>query len=343
MSSPRASASRVAGNSTDTVLRIILIVMAAALLLLIGLFGYSGWQSQRSEANSTPAQRALNELEKFVKADPGSAAGRVRYGEALASAGLVREAAEQLKAAVKIDKKHTGAWLDLGLISLQEKQTKQARKYFIKVVELTEGNQYQDLNQRREQALFHLGEIALDANEHEDAVGYFKEALRIRRDASDTYYLLAQALHGLGKDDAALDQLDAALAFDPRYAEANYLYGEILMSMGRDGDAAPFFRTAADAAPDSDRPQEALAAYGDPDVALTKAEKALASGDLVEAVSQGRIAFAVDPQSLDSAVVLAQALNASRKTSEALAVAQAAQKLKADDPRVISLLKSLKD
>ncbi len=75
--------------------------------------------------------------------------------------GQVPEATEQLNAALKIDPKHIGAYLDLGLVALAAKNPAAAESYFKKVVDLTEGSQYAALNSSRETALYNLGLIAL--------------------------------------------------------------------------------------------------------------------------------------------------------------------------------------
>lgn len=302
----RAGESR--SQRTDSILRVVIIVLVAAIIGAVLLFGYTIWQSNKAEQTATPAQRALVELEKFVRKNPNNAAGRVRYGEALASAGMLDEATAQFKNAVKIDEKHTGAWLDLGIVAMQADERGPAERYFTKVVELTEGANYESINQRREQALFHLGTIALDDRRYEDAIGYFKGALRIRRDASDTYYLLAQSLRGMGDNTAAMEQLDAALSFDPNYAEAHYLYGLILLDDKDKVNAAVHLRKAADLKPDSPLPREALKKTGDAKDAVKAAQAALADERYGDAIDAALLARALDPKSVAAGVAHVQAL-----------------------------------
>jgi tetratricopeptide (TPR) repeat protein len=239
-------------------------------------------------------------LKDLVRANPGSAAARVRLGEAMATAGLTKQALEQLEAALTLDPNHTGAYVDLGLIAIDQSELLQAEGYFLKVVELTEGAEFEDVNQRREIALFYLGEIALDDSRYEDAITYFKGALRIRRDASDTYYLLAQAYRGLNEYDAALDQLQTATLFDPNYPEAHFLIGEILMAQDDDINAAIHFKWAADLVPDADPPAEALAAIGPAEQWLASGSAALSEGDTDKALHDAIMATVLDPESVDA-------------------------------------------
>lgn len=326
---------------TDALLRIVIIALVATVLSAGAFFGYTVWKTSRAEASATPAQRALASLERAVKRDPNHAGARVRYGEALASAGLFAEATEQFKAAVKIDPKHTGAWLDLGIVAMQLNERPRAEQYFEKVVDLTEGAQYENIDQRRETALFHLGEIALDDKRFEDAAGFFKASLRIRKDASDTYYLLAQALRGMDSDDAALEQLDTALAFDPNYPEAHFLYGQILLSRNDRVNAAVHFRQAAVLAPNVKEAQAALKKMGTADEAVKRSEEALASGDEKLALEEALLARSLDPEHVDAALAHARAVIEIGDTKAARAVLGEVLKLDTDNEQAKKLLATL--
>ncbi len=305
-------------NRIDALLRWLVILGVAAVLGLGGLLGYTVWQAQRTEETSTPAGRAIADLRNRVRANPNDAPLRVRLGEALASAGLLDDAVDQFKAALKIDDKHTGAYLDLGIVAMQEKEHSTAEGYFNKVIELTTGTQYAGVNQRREMAYFYLGEIALDDRRYEDAAANFKAALRIRRDASDTYYLLAQAYRGMQRNDAAMKQLDIALAFDPRYPEAHYLMGEIYLDEDDVINAAVHFRIAADGAPEHDLPQEALASLGTAEEALAKGEQNLKGGRVRKAIDDALLARALEPENLKAVLFHADVLVRAKETSAAI-------------------------
>lgn len=311
----------------DKVLRWLVVLGVAAVLGMVGLFGYEVWQTRHTEDLSTPTGRAIADLRKQIKAKPNDAALRVRIGEALASAGLLDDAVEQLRTAVKLDPKHTGAYLDLGIVALQTDQSKTAEGYFNKVIDLTQNSDMENINKRRELAFFHLGEIALDARRYEDAAANFKAALRIRRDASDTYYLLAQAYKGMDRPDAALEQLEAALAFDPSYAEAHYLMGELYLERGDKINAAVHFRMAAERAPEQDLPKEALSSLGTAAEAIARGRDYLADGSNEKAIEEGLLARALDPDSLNAALFHGEVSRASGETSAALDAYQAAIKL----------------
>lgn len=332
------SGRRPSEERTELILRIVIIVLIAGVLGLGGLFGYTVWQGQRADNTATPAQRAIRDLEALVRKESNSAAARVRLGEALAAAGSTKEATTQLGIAIKLDAKHTGAWLDLGLIAMQDEQTDKAQGYFQKVVDLTEGAQYEAINSRREQAFFHLGEIALDARHFDDAAANFKAAIRIRKDASDSYYLLAQSLRGKGEDDAAIKQLDAALTFDPNYPEAQYMYGELLLAKGDEINAAVHLRKAADLAPEQKEPVAALAKLGSAKDAVARGRAALEAGRLSDAIDAALLARALDPANVDAALLQAHALIQKGDKKAAVAVLNEAKVL---DPKNAAVLKAL--
>lgn len=335
--SARESAPALAGRA-DSLLRIAILVLIASILGLGGLFGYTVWQGRQDELTATPAQRAIRDLEAAVKKDPNSAAARVRLAEALAAAGSLEAATKQLAVAIKLDKNHTGAYLDLGILAMQAKEYGRAETDFKKVLELTQGTQFEAMNARREQALFHLGEIELAQKRYEDAVGYFKGAVRIRKDASDTYYLLAQALRGMGEDVAALKQLDAALVFDPNYPEAHYLYGTILLGNGDRINAAVHLRKSADLAPDQKEPAAALKKLGSAGDAIDAGRDALDAGRPGAALDQALLARAIAPE--DPAATLFYADVLMKKGDRAQAI-EALKKALTDAPDDKSLKSKL--
>ena len=183
------------------------IAVTAFVVLLLGGAAYFGWTVYRDrqiEESSSATGRLIAALVGQVRKSPNDPVLRVRLGEAYGATGKYPEATEQLNAAIKINPKHSGAYLDLGMIAMLTNNNKIAENYFQKVLSITEGDQYTSLNTTREQALYNLGTIALQDKRYSDAAGFFKGALHIRRDSSDSYYQLAKSLQGLGAVDAHL-------------------------------------------------------------------------------------------------------------------------------------------
>lgn len=311
-------APRLPADRLDTVLNYVVLLLVAAVLGLGGWFGWTIYQTQRQERLSTPAGRALDELERQVRAAPNDVVLRVRLGEAYASSALYDKALNSFDQALKLDKEHTGAYLDIGLVYMAQSERGKAEKAFQKVVELTAGTEYEALNARREQAFFYLGQIAVDDGRYEDAIGLLKEALRMRRDASDSYYFLARAYRGLDEQDAAFESLEIALAFDPNYGAARYELGQYYMDASNEASAAVEFRRVADTNPDSEIPIEALSALGTVESRMKAAEEAKADGDLTKAIEQAYVAVAIEPLHIPALLLRASLFEQAARTADAL-------------------------
>lgn len=314
-------------DQLDNILNVTLGVLVTAILLLGVYFGYSVYLVRMEQENATPALRVIQMLKTQVRQSPNDAALRVRLGEAYAAAGKADEAIEQLKNALKIEPEHTGAFLDLGLLAITQQDYDAAERYLTKVIDLTEGSEFADVNNRRETALYNLGLLAIADNRFEDAIGYFKSSLRIKKDASDTYYYLARAYFGIDEYDAAEEQLMTALAFDPNFAQAHFLLGQIYAKQKDDINAAIHYQLAAELAPDADPPAEALASYGTVEERIAAAEKALADGDTDSALHEALMATAIAPKSVDALLVHAKVLGARKDYKGALQVYASALKL----------------
>ena len=287
----------------ETILTGVAILLAVALVGLGAWWGWSAYAAGQTGQLSTPAMRVIESLKQQVGQRPRDAALRVRLGEAMATAGVIGEANGQFKEALQIDPKHTGAWLDLGILAMQEGHSDEAVGYFKKVVELTEGTDMEIINERREQALFYLGQVAVEQRRYDDALRYLKGALLIRRDASDTYLLLAQAYEGTGATQKAIDSYGIALTFDPNYAMAHYQLGMLLKKKGDLVNAAKNLRAAITAQPAADPPVEALAAFGTAASYVTAAQKDIAAKDYKAARKNVESALAVTPDDLPAALL----------------------------------------
>lgn len=334
--------SRLNRPESDGYLTIAAWLLVIAVLALAVLFGWSLWTDWQTERGATPASRALLDLEKVVRQDPQNANLRVRYGEALGGAGLLDQATEQFLAALELNPEHSGAMLDVGIIAMQQQDYRRAEEYFQGVLELTEGQEFEFLSDRKELALFYLGEIALTEKRYEDAIPFFKAALRIRRDAADTYLELALAYRGTNSVEQAKKQLEIALAFDPALGQANFEMGQILLEEGNELEAAVYLGRAYAQSPDNQQAAEAVELLGPVGRRITAAREALKAADLETAVTEAKIAFALDPRNFEAAVVLGQVLEADGQTKEAIKAFEDADSIKHDDPEVIAALERLR-
>lgn len=304
----------------DRWLNIGVAVVLTAILALAAWFGWTVFADRENAKKADASYRVVSALKSQIRKNPNDATLRVRLGEALGSAGKYKEAIEQLNAALKIEPKHEGAYLDLGVIAVLTEHPSEARKYFQKVLDITGTSEYANVNQRREQALYEMGRLDLLDKRYDEAVGNFKEALRIRSDASDTYYFLAEAYRGLDDSEAALRNLEIAVTFDPGFAQAHYLMGEIYLAKKDEVNASYSFYQAAKYAPEAEPPQQALEQFGPATDWLKKAKAKQSSGDTAGALHDILVARNLDPKSVDAAKFHAALLEASGKLKDALDV-----------------------
>jgi len=299
-------------RALDVAIRVtlVLVVVVAAYL------GYSMWSSQKQIEASSPGYRALNNIRVYVKRHPNNATARVDLAQALIAVGKPEEAIEQYKQALKLDPKNVPGRMGLGLLAMQQKQYKVAEGHWREIIALlVNGPDARDA--RLEQAYFYLGQCYVETRQYEDAVGALKQALYIRRDASDSHYTLAVAYRGLGITDMEKQELETALAFEPQMPEANYDLGKIFLKEGDKAAAAERFRLSADKAPEGVRePTEALAKLGSADDHVAAAQK-LQSSDPKKALIEGRIALAIDPSRTDVAVLVAKLYASTGKAEQA--------------------------
>lgn len=311
-------------------LNLALALLVALMLGAVVYFGYSVYRDRQTNFATSAAGRLVGMLEGQVRKNPNDVILRVRLGEALGGMGKYSEATQQLNAALKIEPKHIGANLDLGLVAVAAKNPAAAESYFKKVVELTEGSQYSALSSSREIALYNLGLLANEKKQFDDAAGFFKAALVIRKDASDTYYQLAKALQGMGEIDGAIQQLEIGVKFDPGFAEAHYFLGQLYKQNKDEVNASYQFVRAAELAPEADPPREAVEAYGPAATWIEKARKNLAGGSTEDALNSILIARNLDKKSFEAAKLHGEILVKRANLKDALDVYREAAAL---DPK----------
>ena len=147
-----------------------------SLLILVGAvayFGYSVYRDRQANFATSAAGRLVGCSRSRSARTPTTSILRVRLGEALGGMGKYAEATEQLNAALKIDPKHIGAHLDLGLVAVAAENPNAAESYFKKVVELTEGSQYAALDS-----------VARDSHSTTSASSRLRRSATTRRPAS---------------------------------------------------------------------------------------------------------------------------------------------------------------
>ena len=325
----------------DTVLKAAIIVLIVVIVGFGAWFGWSVYADRKAAEEATPAFRTLKVVRAQVAGNPNDADLRVRLGEAYAAAGESQQAIEQFNAALKINPKHFGAYLDLGLLAMDSKRLDEARGYLQKVIDLTTAQQTAGTNDRGEIAYYNLGRIELADGNYDKAIGYFNQSLRIRSDASDTYYYLAMALDSTGQHDEAKRNLGYALRFDPSFSQAHLLLGKIYLDAGQKVLAAAEIGQSLALSPDSPEPKALAAQIGDPATYAAQAAAAYPA-DPKAALDAASIAFSLDPaDNIASGKLKAKILLQQGHKQLALATYQALAQVAPKDAAVLAAVKKL--
>lgn len=319
-------------------------IWAAGIVLVIfgSFFGYSVYAQQQADRLANPAWQVIDAARQALAKNQSDPTLHGRLAEALASGGYLDEAKAELTAAVKLDSSYVGAYVDLATIELQQKEYAASESHWKKVLDITAKAGMENVNQYREAALFNLGQIAYINKDYVGAVGDFNAALRVNKDAADTYLLLAKSYRGMGDPANALTQVDIALKFDPRYPEAHFVRGQIYLSKGDKVDAAWDFRAALDGAPGQPEAQAALDSLGTYAEWYAKATAAWASHEASPAIDAVHVARSIDPGSFDAAMLNGQILMASHDASAAAGAFGDALKIKPNDQTAASALSRAK-
>jgi len=289
----------------DTAIKVVLVVLIVALAYL----AYTVIAFQTQERRAQPASRAIDNLIAAVEEDPQNLQLRLTLAEAFASDGRLRDAIEQFNAALEIEPDNPNALSGLGLIAMFQGEWDTAEEYWRAAIDELSGGQYSLLDQRLERASYQLGVTLLEQGRHEEAVQYLTEALRMRRTSADTHYMLSYAYRELGSETNQRRYLEEALRFDPRMPEAHYDLGLLLLAEGDTAGAAEHFRQSADNAPASRRePHDELAEIEREADGRERFERArgLANTDIDTALTEARIARALEPEDIEIARFVAE-------------------------------------
>ena len=290
----------------DRYIRIATWVLAAAVVVVAIYLGYSYYSDVRLRDTQSPSARAVANLSAVVTKSPNVAMARVRLAEAMMADGQQAAAITQLEAALKIEKGNAAALTDLGLIAMQRSEWVKAEGYWTSLVTTLGTREMSGQDQRLADVYYYLGTTFVEEKRYEEAVANLKESIKIKRDSSPVHYMLSVAYQRLGLTDMQKEELTVVLAFDPMEAQANYDMGLILLKEGDIAGAAELLRISADRAPEGvDDPSKQLSLLGDASERLSEAVR-LKSSDPKRALSDARIAAAIEPSNVSAVRLAAQ-------------------------------------
>lgn len=323
-------------------LDIALWALGIAAVALAVFLGWSMWSHNRAVTSSTSTSRAVSEIEAALKKSPNDLNLRMSLAQALVVSGREDEAVEQYKTILKAKKEYTPALSGLGFLEMKKRNWKEGEKYFREVVDLLAGTQDADRSKALEIAYFYLGTALMEQRKYEEAVPYFKAALRIRRDAADTHYALAYTYRQLDSMKKYREELEAALAFDPKMPEPNYDLGLLLLEEGDIGRASELFRMSTDNAEGVEEPRAELDKLG-PFSTRIEAARKYESTDTSKALAEARVAVALEPKNVDALRLLASLWDKAGNREEAAAAYRQVLVVVPADPDATKALERLQN
>lgn len=283
-----------------------LIVVVAALVVLTGSYlAWAVWDHDRAVLESTAPGRELASLLPQLKKSPKDVGLRMQIAQDYAVLKKYDEAIEQYEEVLSLKKNFVPALAGLGFVALEREEYKTAEGYFQRVVDLYEGEGVENKSDELETSYFYLGSALIEQKKYEEAASNLKKALLIRRDASDTHYMLAVCFRELDSMQSYRESLENCLMFDPKHPEANYDLAMLLLEEGDDATAAEHLRVAAESAVNKDKPLEALEEFGTFKSRYAAAKK-LAATDAAKALIEARIAVALAPRSIDGLLLIGE-------------------------------------
>jgi Flp pilus assembly protein TadD len=161
---------------------------------------------------------AESEFRAALRIRPNLADVQNDLGSLLAGRGRVDEALQHFRQAVELDARFAEARHNLGMALWQRGRPADAIAEFTASLRINP-----DLPRTHND----LGRVLATSGRVADAIPHFLEAVRLAPDAIEMRYNAALALSSAGRIDEARQQLNAALALDPRHAASLELLNKI--------------------------------------------------------------------------------------------------------------------
>lgn len=208
---------------------------AAALVLLLAVFGVLYTLGQRSTSGPTLAERQVSAAEDAVKAAPQNVQNRLKLAATYQAVGRLDDAVAQFDEVLKAVPTNSTALLGLGSVLIEQGNLDAAKADLTKITSATSKAEFSNVDPQVEAAHYWLGSIAMKQNQADAAVKELTAALAIDSSDADAWYLLGTAQSKQGQDKVAVESLKRALLFVPTgwcepYSALNTSYTKLALT-----------------------------------------------------------------------------------------------------------------
>jgi tetratricopeptide (TPR) repeat protein len=219
---------------------------------------------------------------------------RNNYGSALGAIGENEAAKAQYREAIRLDGDGDGGdWVGLGQCFAREGDFETARDMYLKAIALVPGSDEPVFRRMLAGREFELGTAyegltrefpTMVADYRADALGAYRRAIELYPEYEDPRVNLSMLLHDAGRDEEAIEQCRAILAYDPESVAAHTNLGQIFYFEGKLDESLAEYRAV-------------LKIDGENVGAMASAAAILAQqGQVDEAIDMLKKAHAIDPE-----------------------------------------------
>lgn len=167
----------------------LVMMLVASMMVCAAPYGMAVPLPDASSADKPDAAKMMEEKGDLARAHENYAAAAVYFQTAL-----------------RTNRKDAGLYNKLGIVELQLKENRPARKNFQQALKI---------DSQFTAAINNLGAVALMDKKYKSAAGYFKEALARDESVASTHVNLAEAWMGMKEIDRAMTEYTRALELDP--------------------------------------------------------------------------------------------------------------------------------
>jgi tetratricopeptide (TPR) repeat protein len=278
--------------------------------------------------------QAIEHLQLAVRLNPASQEARANLGNALARSGNLLEGIAELQRAIELRPDDAGTLNNLGIALLQAGRFPEAIQQLRRAVQLSPtadahnnlGTAFMQTGRLPEAigefqaalalkpdfagALSNLGNVLTRVNRFPEAIEHLERAVQLQPDFTDAHISLGAALMYSGKIPQAIEQFTRAAQLNPSNFSAHYNLGILLAETGDVTDAMTHLKQAMQLRPNSAETHKSLG------------DLHQKNGNPNTAIDHYRAAIRLKPDFVEAYVNLAQSLNLTNQSDEAVATAR---------------------